>query len=156
VFGSWLGWLVPADRPLVFILDEGQDRGELVRQCLDIGHEQLVGELAGGIDGWAASGRPLSTIPLVNPDAVTGQVVDVRQANEFATGHLPGAVSVELGQLATAALPSGRVTVMCGHGERAMSGASLLTAQGRAGVAVLDGGPDTWSSVTGRPLVSGR
>lgn len=49
VFGSWLGWLVPADTPLVFVFDSDQDRGELVRQCLDVGHEHLLGELDGAM-----------------------------------------------------------------------------------------------------------
>ena len=40
---------------------------------------------------------------------------------------------------------------MCGHGERAMTAASLLTARGHASVSVLDGGPDTWAAATGRP-----
>ncbi|HVM39624.1 MAG TPA: MBL fold metallo-hydrolase, partial [Acidimicrobiia bacterium] len=30
-FASWLGWIVPADTPVVVVLDEGQDRAELVR-----------------------------------------------------------------------------------------------------------------------------
>jgi len=156
VFASWLGWLVPADRPLAFVLDPDQDRSDLVRQCLDVGHERLVGELAGGIDAWTSSGRAVSTIPLVDPAHLTGQVVDVRQAVEYSAGHVPGAVNVELGQVAGAELPEGPVTVMCGHGERAMTGASLLTARRRSDVVVLDGGPDTWSSATGLPLASGR
>jgi hydroxyacylglutathione hydrolase len=41
---------------------------------------------------------------------------------------------------------------MCGHGERAMSGASILAAQGRANVSVLRGGPEDWADATGRPL----
>ena len=58
VFASWLGWLVDPDRPLVFVVDDDQDRDELVRQCLDIGHEHLVGELAGGIDAWRGQRTP--------------------------------------------------------------------------------------------------
>lgn len=41
---------------------------------------------------------------------------------------------------------------MCGHGERAMTAASLLAAQGRRELIVLDGGPETWSGATGSPL----
>jgi rhodanese-related sulfurtransferase len=41
---------------------------------------------------------------------------------------------------------------MCGHGERAMTAASILAARGRSDVSVLDGGPDTWSAATGLPL----
>ncbi len=156
VFASWLGWLVEAGRPVVFVVDEGQDRDDLVRQCLDVGHEHLLGELAGGIDAWTGSGRRVATIRLVDPAGMTGTVFDVRQANEYATGHVPGANNIELGAVADAELPAGPVTVMCGHGERAMTGASIFAAAGRVDVMVLDGGPDTWSTATGRPLEKGR
>ncbi len=155
-FASWLGWLVEPDRPLAFVLDPDQDRDDLVRQCLDVGHERIVGELAGGIDEWTATGRPVGTIPLVTAEGMTGHVIDVRQTNEYAEGHVPEAVNVELGQIATADLPPGPVTVMCGHGERAMTGASLLAARGHHSVMVLDGGPDTWSTATGNALETGR
>jgi hydroxyacylglutathione hydrolase len=154
-FASWLGWLVDLDRPVVFVVDADQDRDELVRQCLDVGHEHLAGELAGGIDAWRASGRPLATIPMVDPAGIDGSIIDVRQANEYAAGHVPGARHVELGAIPTVRLPDEPLTVMCGHGERAMTAASLLTARGHASVAVLDGGPDTWSTGTGRALETG-
>jgi glyoxylase-like metal-dependent hydrolase (beta-lactamase superfamily II)/rhodanese-related sulfurtransferase len=155
-FASWLGWLVDPDRPLAFVVDEDQDRDELVRQCLDIGHEHLVGELAGGIDAWKSSGRPVATVAMVEPTSMDGRVVDVRQANEYAAGHVAGARHVELGAIATANLPDEPFTVMCGHGERAMTAASLLTARGHTNVSVLDGGPDTWASATGCHLHTGR
>jgi rhodanese-related sulfurtransferase len=71
-------------------------------------------------------------------------LVDVRQRSEFASGHVPGALNIELGTLAeqTPALPTGPLTVMCGHGERAISAASILAARGRTDVSVLAGGPD--------------
>ena len=156
VFASWLGWLIEPGRPLVFVLDPEQDRDELVRQCLDVGHEHLVGELAGGIDTWTGSGRDISAIPLVGPPDVHGRVIDVRQANEFASGHVPDAVNVELAAVGTAAIAAGPVTVMCGHGERAMTAASILTANGHRDVVVLDGGPDSWPAATSQELVTGR
>jgi len=152
VFASWLGWLVEPNRALVFVLDPDQDRADLVRQCLDVGQEHLVGELAGGIDAWTESGRPLGTVPLVEPTRMSGQVIDVRQANEYASGHLPGALNIELGAIADTQLTAEQMTVMCGHGERAMTAASILTAHGKSGVVVLDGGPDSWAEATGRPL----
>jgi rhodanese-related sulfurtransferase len=89
----------------------------------------------------------------VTPRAAAGTIVDVRQAEEFAHAHVPGAVNVELGSLARASLPRVPITVMCGHGERAMSGASLLTTRGYE-VSVLDGGPGTWSAELGRALAT--
>jgi glyoxylase-like metal-dependent hydrolase (beta-lactamase superfamily II)/rhodanese-related sulfurtransferase len=156
VFGSWLGWLVPAGTPLIFVLDPDQDRRDLVRQCLDVGHELVVGELEGGIAAWASCDRRVATIPVLDVDQLDGPVIDVRQANEYANGHLPGARNVELGAIPTARLDAGAtVTVMCGHGERAMTAASLLAARGVA-ARVFDGGPDTWATATGRTLEVGR
>lgn len=152
VFGSWLGWLVPPERPLLFVLDGGQDRADLVRQCLDVGLERLVGELDGGIDAWTASSREVVSIPTVGPEQLAATVIDVRQANEHAAGHVPGAGNVELAAIADVRMPTGPVTVMCGHGERAMTAASMLAARGHGELSVLEGGPDTWAAATGMSL----
>ena len=156
-FASWLGWLVPADRPLAFVLGDEQDRVELVRQCLKVGYERFAGELAGGMDAWRASGRPQARTGLSSdPTTLIGAVLDVRQADEFAAGHVPSALHVELGSLSARAhgLAPDVATVMCGHGERAMSAASLLERSGGR-AEVLLGGPDDWSRASGRPLVTG-
>jgi rhodanese-related sulfurtransferase len=97
----------------------------------------------------------VNTVPFVDVNDMAGAIIDVRQANEYASGHVPGARNVELGQITAVEPTVGPVTVMCGHGERAMTGASLLAARGDRDVVVLDGGPDTWSSATGRPLAVG-
>ena len=60
-FASWLGWLVGRERTLVFVVDQDQDRADLVRQSLNIGYEHLVGELAGGIEAWRSRGLPVAT-----------------------------------------------------------------------------------------------
>jgi rhodanese-related sulfurtransferase len=153
-FASWLGWLVPEDRPLVFVLNADQDRADLVRQPLKVGYEHLAGELAGGMPSWRAAGVAEATVGVEEIARGTdGTVLDVRQASEFASGHLPGAAHVELGSLMEAGdLPSGPVALMCGHGERAMTAASVLQRGGRRGLTVLLGGPGDWSRITGRPL----
>jgi hydroxyacylglutathione hydrolase len=153
-FASWLGWLVELGRPLVFVLDAEQDRDELVRQCLDVGHEQLVGELGGGVRAWTEAGHDISAIPLVAPADVTGRLIDVRQADEFTAGHVPGARNIELAMVDGADLAA-PLTVMCGHGERAMTAASILASRGRDEIFVLDGGPESWWSSTGNELERG-
>lgn len=157
-FVSWLGWLVDdPDTPLVFVTDHHTDRRELVRQCLNIGYEHLAGELDGGIAAWHAGGGPTSSHTLLQAAEVDGRaVVDVRQAGEFRDGHVPGATLVELGSLpgAGAMVDGGPLVVMCGHGERAATAASVLERNGRGDVSILDGGPDDWAAATGRPLDS--
>jgi hydroxyacylglutathione hydrolase len=158
-FASWLGWLVDDTRPLVFVLDEDQDRGELARQCRTIGYDHLAGELAGGMAAWRAAGLPEVRRPLVDAgqfDHRHGVVLDVRQVSEVAGGHLPGALTVELGALAgdrlPAQLPEGPVTIMCSHGQRAMTAASLLERAGRRDLQVVVGGVDDWQQASGHAL----
>lgn len=148
-FASWLGWVVADETPLVFVLGPDQDREDLVRQARNIGYEQLLGELEGGVAAWSASGRDLEVTPIEPVQRVAGPVVDVRQRSEYEAGHLPGARNVELGSITEAELPPGPVAVMCGHGERAMTAASLLARQ-RGEVTVLTGGPDDWAEAHGR------
>ncbi len=156
VFASWLGWVTGLDQPIVIVAGAGQDRDEIVRQCLDIGHDNIVGELDGGIDAWRAAGGLLAGIPLVSPPEIVSTVIDVRQRSEYGAGHLPGAINVELGSLTDTEVPDTPVTLMCGHGERAMTGASILTRRGHRDVTVLDGGPDTWTAWSGQPLTVDR
>jgi rhodanese-related sulfurtransferase len=91
------------------------------------------------------TGRPLSRLTIAAGTAALGDrsVIDVRQATEYATGHVSEAIHVELGALvdSTAALPPGSLLVHCGHGERAATAASLLRRNGHADVAFFEGGP---------------
>lgn len=153
-FASWLGWLIPQQDPSVFVIGDTQDRQELVRQCLKIGYENLAGELEGGIAAWVGSGLQLNVTPVVTADRVSGAVLDVRQDSEFESGHVPGAMHAELGSLRSVAgsLPKEAITVMCAHGERAMTGASILEREGFHDIKVLDGGPSQWSAARGQPL----
>jgi hydroxyacylglutathione hydrolase len=156
-FATWLGWVVPGGVPLGFVLGDGQDAAEVAWQALKIGYENLAGQLAGGMAAWQAGGGPAERTELVSADQIDGRaVLDVRQDAEFAAGHVPGAVHVELGDLPgrAAGAPAGAV-VMCGHGERAMTAASLLQRAGHHGLAVLDGGARDWAAATGRHLQEG-
>ena len=155
-FASWLGWLVPDDRSLVFVLERGQDRADLVRQALGIGYEHLAGELAGGIDAWRGAGRPVAVTELARAGSTTGPILDVRLESEFRAGHVRGATGLELGSLLVSAgdMPDG-VTVMCAQGVRATTAASLLERAGRR-AAVFRGTAEDWSRASGEPLARAR
>jgi rhodanese-related sulfurtransferase len=156
-FATWLGWLVPDGVPLGFVLHGGQDPAEVAWQALKIGYEDLAGQLDGGMAAWRADGGPTGTTELVTAGRIGSRpVLDVRQAGEYAAGHIPGALHVELGDLPARIqdAPAGAV-VMCGHGERAMTAASLLQRCGHRGLAVLAGGAQDWAAATGEPLREG-
>jgi hydroxyacylglutathione hydrolase len=152
-FGSWLGWLVSPDQPLVFVMDALTDQEELARQCAVIGYDRVAGYLNGGVDAWEDAGFPVGRADLVDASRVSGRVVDVRQVNEYRAGHLPGARSIELGMLAAEPIDLDEpITVMCGHGERAATAASLLERRGGRQVTIAVGGPAEWSAATGGAL----
>ena len=158
-FATWLGWLVPADARIVIVRGDDQDLADLVWQAVNIGVEGLVGELSGGIAAWTGAGQPTASTALVRPAEIDAhrRLLDVRQDVEFAAGHLPGAVHVELGALARTAddLTDAPTLVTCGHGERAAGAASLLERAGHRDLAVLVGGPRDWADATGRELETG-
>ena len=161
-FATWLGWVVPHDRPLVVVRAADQDPEELAWQAAKIGYQNIAGELAGGIAGWTAHGHSVATVGLVEPRRLAGRsVLDVRQRGEYVSGHLPGARHRELGDLAqlsaakAAATAGSGTVVMCGHGERAMTAASLLRRAGAGDLCVLVGGGDDWAEETGGHLVTG-
>ncbi|SDP63124.1 Glyoxylase, beta-lactamase superfamily II [Pedococcus dokdonensis] len=159
-FATWLGWLITPGTPLVVVRDADQDPAEIVWQARKVGYDLFAGELTDGMTSWSAAGLPTASIPLVAADALDGAtVLDIRQSGEFTSGHVPGAAHVELGTLTghpLPTLPAGPLVVMCGHGERAMSAASLLARAGRREVAVLAGGPGDWAATTSRTLETGR
>jgi rhodanese-related sulfurtransferase len=168
-FATWLGWLARPDAALVLVSGADRARADLREaawQALKIGY-QPVGELDGGLPAWTGEGRRVTSTALTTPAQFAtappyGTVLDIRQAGEFTAGHLPGAVHRELGTLTGVSIGGGGddqfgevAVIMCGHGERAMSAASVLERAGRTGVTVLDGGPPDWSAASGTALETG-
>jgi hydroxyacylglutathione hydrolase len=157
-FASWLGWLVPENSRIVVLRNAGQDADEILTQAAKVGYDDVAGELNGGLAAWRDAGLPTTTTPLKPPAGIGHEeVLDIRQASEFTEGHLPGARHVELGDLpaAAASLHTGPLTVMCGHGERAMTAASILERAGRKDITVLAGGAEDWSIAHRTPLETG-
>lgn len=162
VFATWLGWLADPARPVIIVRSPDQDPDDIVWAAAKVGFDALAGEPDGGFGSWnGAAGS--DTVPLVPAErlmttAAGSTVLDVRQGGEYASGHVPGARNIELGALAgqLSEVPAGPLVVMCGHGERAMSGASIITRGGRPDVIVLDGGPGDWEHAAGKSLKTSR
>lgn len=90
----------------------------------------------------------LLTLALAAPRPPT--LVDVRSAEAFEAGHIPGSINVPVYDLGArrAELPANvatHVVVICDHRKRAMAGANFLTLIGFGGVSVLEGGIANYS-----------
>lgn len=94
---------------------------------------------------------------LLDKGAVT--VVDVREPDEFARGHIPGAVSLPLGGLRDGLknLPGDRaIAAVCQRGRRSRAAAGLIARVGFNEVYSLEGGMASWPYGTERAGEEGR
>jgi rhodanese-related sulfurtransferase/transcriptional regulator with XRE-family HTH domain len=83
-------------------------------------------------------------------------VVDVREPDEYAGGHLPGARLLPLARLRAdvrGQLHGDRVLFVCARGSRSLSAAKLADQAGVAEVYSLDGGTSAWRAA-GLPIES--
>jgi hydroxyacylglutathione hydrolase len=158
-FGTWLGWVVDPDRPLVLLLEDPADWDDAVRQALRVGYERIQGHLRGGFTAWAESGGPLESSGRLTVDQLAGRlaaageeapvVIDVRQAAEYADGHVPGAWHIAAGSLLDRLddLPRDRpIVMMCASGYRSSVAASLLRRSGFRDVAWVASGLPAWEA----------
>lgn len=84
-------------------------------------------------------------------------LVDVREADEFAAGHVPGAVNLPLSGFKADQLPPPSeipVVLMCRSGRRAAEALTIVEATGRKDVAIFPGSMIEWTEKNG-PVVTG-
>jgi len=84
-------------------------------------------------------------------------VLDVRQPDEWAAGHIPGAALIPLGDLSAriAEVPTNRqVLVVCRSGNRSAQGRDILRGAGRPSVTSMAGGMNDWTAA-GYPTETG-
>jgi hydroxyacylglutathione hydrolase len=165
-FGTWLGWIVDPDRPSVLLVDSVGDLDDLSRQALRIGFDSMVGHIDGGLAAWRQAGRPLEAGSLLPVRDLAGHLssgpdapllIDVRQASEYESGHVPGSVHIGAGDLpgTLAALSRDQpVMTICASGYRASLAASLLRVAGFQHVASVSDGVPGWLAA-GYPLEYG-
>jgi len=151
---TWVGSLLPHDTPLVLVLDDVAQWGEIVTGLARIGHERVLGHLESGIAAWSGAGLPLARVAQSSVDELAGRireepvaVLDVRTDAEGGDGHIAGARHIALDELPGRIdeVPAdATVSVICGTGYRSSIATSLLLRGGRGAVVNIVGGMDTW------------
>jgi glyoxylase-like metal-dependent hydrolase (beta-lactamase superfamily II)/rhodanese-related sulfurtransferase len=163
-FASYVGWILPVGTPLVLVLPDADPDAadEAVDQLVRIGFDRLVGVLDGGIERWAAAGRPIARMEALTSaeladellDDAEPTIVDVRDPDELRNdGRVSAAKAIPLAELIEgddlAILPGAAVTVACKSGSRATVAAGLLEARGYPVRLVVRGGiPDVAARLT--------
>ena len=150
-FSTFAGWVLPPQTDIALVAKD-RIQAEEAAVCLRrVGVDRLKGFLDGGIFAWLKAGLPSDSLPQISVRDLRGMVkkrermtlVDTRSANEFAGGHIEGAINIPAPDLRTKyrGLKKDRpVVLLCGTGHRSSLGASLLRKRGFRDVRNVAGG----------------
>ena len=155
VFSTWAGWLLPYDRDSYLIATSQADATRAAREMAKIGLDRVAGWFpTESFAAWSDGGGAIERVAQTSASHIAARVksgdvavIDVRNASEWAHGHLPGALHIPVGHLAErlGEIPRGRpVVVQCQGGTRSAIAASVLLAHGVSDVINLRGGYDEW------------
>jgi rhodanese-related sulfurtransferase/glyoxylase-like metal-dependent hydrolase (beta-lactamase superfamily II) len=162
-FGSKLAWIADHDQPVVVVGRDDDEARRAIELAASVGVTNVAGYLAGGMTSWREDERPVAriarmTVPELRARLEEGpavQVLDVRERDEWDSGHIAGAVHEpyhDIKAIPPGLDPSAEIAVICGSGQRSAVAASLLARHGaRAVIHVADGGVPAWERA-GWPL----
>jgi len=153
-FAEWAGSLLPFDKPILLITEEGKEEEAVVRLAR-VGFENVEGFLRGGFDAWKKAGEKTDMIINVEADELAMDipfddrltVLDVRKFSEFADGHVKDAMNLPLAEINDVAQiaqleEDQNIYIHCGGGYRSIIAASLLKRQGYHNLRNVLGGWD--------------
>jgi hydroxyacylglutathione hydrolase len=162
-FGSKLAWLADLEQEIVFIGRDDDDGRGAGRLAAPVGIRRLAGYLHGGMTSWRQEQRPVQRMERLALDELAArveqqpevQILDVRERQEWDAGHIPDSSFEpwhDIRAVPDGVDPSRPIAVICGSGQRAATGASLIQRFGGEQVIhVVDGGVPTWGKL-GNPL----
>ncbi len=138
---AYAGWFLEYGKDVALLVSHCNEVDEAVRHLIRIGYDRVAGYLDGGLHTWETSGSEYDFIPSIYAgdlkkrldDKEDFTLLDVRQKEEFESGHLEGAVHIYLGYLPARLdeIPKDKpVVTFCGSGKRAIIAASILKNNG--------------------------
>jgi len=151
-FATWAGWYLNYDEQFILLADESQ-LDDLTRKLMRIGLDNIMGFVS-STDAYVQAGGKLDTVKIVDTDTFKKvleepnvQVVDLRGATEFKSGHIKNADHVFVGTLLKnldKVSKDKKVVIHCQGGDRATIGYSLLAREGYNNVLNYSASMNEW------------
>ncbi len=152
---KFAGWMLEYGKDILLVTGRMEDVETARRYLVRVGFDRIRGYLCEGIEDWQNRGMPLEKSGV---DTVSGLyeklkenkdmfLLDVREKEEYAAGHIQGAVNIYVGELEKRLdeVPSDRPVVsICSVGNRGGLGVSILKRHGYPEVYNLLGGTIAW------------
>lgn len=160
-YAEWAEIILPRKKSLVLVTEKGKE-AESAQKLAAKGFT-VAGYLDGGFEAWRNSGEEIDLIIDIEADEMAMDlpfdenivVMDVRQPNEFAEGHVADAVNVPLDEFTDLVNIANieeeqNVYIHCGAGYRSVIAASLLKRQGVHNLRNIVGG---WDAIREEPRI---
>lgn len=151
-FATWAGWFVSYDEPFILVASE-DTVNDLTRKLMRIGLDNIYGYIT-GVDVWEKGGGTLETAKAVSMEELNNalqhnnlQLIDLRGATEFKSGHIQGADHVFIGTITNnldKISKDKNVVIHCQGGDRAAIGYSVLRKNGFNNISNFSGGINEW------------
>lgn len=162
---NFAGWILDPEKDILLVTERQEDVKAAKLYLARVGFDKVRGYLCEGIEEWQNREMQLDQTGLYTVDDLheklkAGElfVLDVREKEEYAQGHIPGALNIYVGELEkrVAEVPSDRsVVCACSTGKRSGLAASILAREGFKRVFNLVGGMTAWKE-RGNLTRSGR
>lgn len=160
-FATWMGWFLTYEEPFILIAEESK-HDDLVRKVMRIGLDNIYGYVP-DVKEWTAQGGALEKANIISLEEFKNilktnhtQVIDLRGAYEYKSGHIKGTDHVFIGTLEknlNRIKKDEQVVIHCQAGDRASIGYSLLAKHGYRNIKNYSGGINEWVN-TGNPVVT--
>ena len=151
-FATWAGWFLNYEEPFILLAEESH-LDDLTRKLMRIGLDNIYGYVPSTAE-WKKAGERLEKANVISLAEFKSlyenngiQVVDLRGAAEFNSGHIKRAENVFVGTLLTnldKIRKDKKVVIHCQGGDRASIAYSLLMQKGYANVVNYSAGMDKW------------
>jgi rhodanese-related sulfurtransferase len=163
-FATKVSRVAPEGADVIVVAASDGDEREAAELLAAVGM-RVRGFLAGGMTAWRGDERPVERIELISPATLAERlagsepplVLDVRNAAEYASEHIPGSLHIPYGDLAARIdeVPRERtIATICRGGKRSGLGASILQREGFGEVVHVGQGVGVWRAA-GNPVESG-
>lgn len=152
-FATWAGWFLNYDEPFMILATDTQIE-DLTRKLMRIGLDRIVGYVDNVNEWSAATGQALETAQVISLDQFKNlkkennlQLVDLRGASEYKTGHINGAENIFVGTIEKnleKLSKDRRVVIHCQGGDRSSIAYSILKKHGYNNVLNYSAGMNEW------------
>lgn len=146
-FANWCGWMLPYDKPLVFITNENTQK-EITRKLMRIGLDNIKGFITNFKDEPLVESKTITTDEVCQlSNSKEFIILDVRSIKEYKAGHIAGALPYFVGKMAKQLPEIDRdknIIIQCQSGDRATIASSYLTKHGFKNINIYFGSMRAW------------